>query len=225
LAQPSLSTDRLVERLVAEVKPVRRLLDPTQRAALWTAVALVCVLLGVLAFGLRRDIASAWRNLGFLLRVGLLMTTMWLAVVTSFKLSVPGRADGAWTRWWPIVALGALMAIAAAELVAGAMFGQAGSPLRAWTCVRKVAFVGAVPAAMVLVLIHRAAALEPRWTALLGVLAAGAAGALTSELACPIGAPMHIFLWHVMPVALSAGLGAIAGSMLLASLRRAFRRA
>ena len=35
MAQPSLSTDRLVERLVAEVKPVRRLLDPTQRAALW----------------------------------------------------------------------------------------------------------------------------------------------------------------------------------------------
>lgn len=224
MAQPSLSTDRLVERLVAEVKPVRRLLDPTQRAALWTAVALVCVLLGVLYFGLRRDIASAWHNLGFLLRVGLLVTTMWLAVVTSFKLSVPGRAGGAWTRWWPIVALGALMAIAAAELVAGALFGQAGSPLRAWTCVRKVAFVGAVPAAMVLVLIHRASALEPRWTALLGVLAAGAAGALTSELACPIGAPMHIFLWHVLPVALSAGLGAIAGSVLLASLRRAWRR-
>jgi hypothetical protein len=74
------------------------------------------------------------------------------------------------------------------------------------------------------VLIQRAAALEPRWTALLGVLAAGAAGALTSELACPIGAPMHIFLWHVLPVALSAGVGAIAGSVLLAWLRRSWRR-
>ena len=111
MAQPSLSTDRLVERLAAEVKPVRRLLDPTQRAALWVAVALVCVLLGVLHFGLRRDIASAWQNLGFLLRVALLVTTMWLAVVTSFKLSVPGRAEGAWTRWWPIVALLSLIHI------------------------------------------------------------------------------------------------------------------
>jgi hypothetical protein len=224
LAQPSLSTDRLVERLVAEMKPVRRLLDPAQRAAVWTAVALVCVLLGVLYFGLRRDFATAWHNVGFLLRAGLLLATMWLAVVTAFRLSVPARGEGAWTRWWPIVALGALMSIAAAELVAGAMFGQAGSPLRGWTCVRKVAFVGAVPAAMVLILIHRAAALEPRWTALLGVLAAGAAGALTSELACPIGAPMHIFLWHVMPVALSAGVGAMAGSLLLAWLRRSYRR-
>lgn len=219
MAQPSLNTDRLVEQLAARVTPVRRLLDPTQRAALWTAVAVVCVLIGVLYFGVRRDIATIWLSAGFLLRVGLLLTTMWLAVVTSFRLAVPGRDTGAWSRWWPIVGLGALMAVAAAELVAGVLFGHAGSPLRGWSCMRKIAFVGAVPAAMAVMLIQRAAALEPRWTALLGVLAAGAAGGLTSELACPIDAPMHIFLWHVMPVALSAGVGAIAGSLLLNWLR------
>jgi len=54
----------------------------------------------------------------------------------------------------------------------------------------------------------------------LGVLAAGAAGALTSELACPIRAPIHIMLWHVLPVALSAGIGVLAGSALLAWARR-----
>jgi hypothetical protein len=223
LAQRSLDTDRLVEQLVAEVRPVRRLLAPAQRAALWTAVAAVCVLIGVLHFGVRRDIATAWFTTGFLLRVGLLLATMWLAVVTAFRLSVPGRETGAWSRWWPIVGLGALMAVAAAELVAGALFGQAGSPLRGWTCMRKIAFVGAVPAAMAVLLIQRAAALEPRWTALLGVLAAGAAGGLTSELACPINAPMHIFLWHALPVALSAGLGAVAGSLLLGWLQHGSR--
>jgi hypothetical protein len=220
LAQRSLDTDRLVEQLAAGVTPVRRLLDPTQRAALWTAVAAVCVMFGLLHFGVRRDLATVWFTAGFLLRVALLIATMWLAVVTSFRLAVPGRETGAWSRWWPIVALGALMAVAAAELVAGALFGAAGSPLRGWTCMRKVAFAGAVPAAMAVALIQRAAALEPRWTALLGVLAAGAAGGLTAELACPINAPMHIFLWHVMPVALSAGIGAIAGSLLLQWLRQ-----
>jgi hypothetical protein len=219
LAQRSLDTDRLVEQLAAGVTPVRRLLDPTQRAALWTAAAAVCVLIGVLHFGVRRDLATIWYTAGFLLRVGLLVATMWLAVVTSFRLAVPGRDTGAWSRWWPIVGLGALMAVAAAELVAGALFGHAGSPLRGWSCMRKVAFVGAVPAAMAVAMIHRAAALEPRWTALLGVLAAGAAGGLTSELACPINAPVHIFLWHVLPVAVSAGVGAIAGSLLLDLLR------
>jgi hypothetical protein len=213
------NTDQLIDRLVADVKPVRRLLDPLRRAALWGAVALVCVALGVLHFGVRRDIASAWRETAFLLRVALLASTMWLAVLTSFRLAVPGRETRAWSRWWPIIGLGALVALASAELMASAIFGDMGSPLRAWTCVRKVAFVGTVPAILAVVLIQKAEAVEPKWTALLGVLAAGAAGALTSELACPIRAPMHIMLWHVLPVALSAGLGALVGSALLAWAR------
>jgi hypothetical protein len=76
--------------------------------------------------------------------------------------------------------------------------------------VRKLAFVGAIPAVVSILLIQRGAALEPRWAAMLGVLAAGAAGALTSELACPIRLPMHVMLWHVLPVAAYAVVGALA---------------
>jgi hypothetical protein len=218
------NTDQLISTLVADVKPVRRLLDPLQRATLWVAVALVCVNLGLLYFGVRRDIASAWHDVTFILRLILLASTMWLAVVAAFRLAVPGRDTRAWSRWWPIIGLAALVALAGGEVVTGALFGDMGSPLRAWTCVRKVAFVGAVPATLAVILIQRAEAVEPKWTALLGVLAAGAAGALTSELACPIRAPIHIMLWHVMPVALSAGIGAVVGSILLAWTRTRRRR-
>ena len=84
----------------------------------------------------------------------------------------------------------------------------------------RVFAVNAAILSVAVLLIQRAEAVEPKWTALLGVLAAGAAGALTSELACPIKAPIHIMLWHVLPVALSAGLGAVVGSLLLAWARR-----
>jgi hypothetical protein len=57
--------------------------------------------------------------------------------------------------------------------------------------------------------------MEPVWGAMLGVLAAGAAGALTSELACPIRLPMHVMLWHVLPVGIFAVLGA--GAALVAA--------
>jgi len=218
------NTDQLISTLVADVKPVRRLLDPLQRATLWVAVALVCVSLGLLHFGVRRDLASAWHDVTFILRLILLASTMWLAVVAAFRLAVPGRDTRAWSRWWPIIGVAALVALAGGEVVTGALFGDMGSPLRAWTCVRKVAFVGAVPATLAVILIQRAEAVEPKWTALLGVLAAGAAGALTSELACPIRAPIHIMLWHVLPVALSAGIGAVVGSILLAWARTRRRR-
>ena len=211
-----MNTDELISRLVADARPVRRVLDPTRRASLWVAVSLVCVVLGVLHFGPRDDAADAWYATAVLLRLGLLAATMWLAVVTSFRLSVPGFDGRVFSRWWPIIPLSVLVAMSSGELVAAAMTGSAGAPLFAWSCVRKVATVGAIPAVLSILLIRRAAPLEPRWAALLGVLAAGAAGALTSELACPIRAPVHILLWHVMPVVVSAAIGAVAGIVLWA---------
>jgi hypothetical protein len=116
------------------------------------------------------------------------------------------------------------VAVCAGDVVSGALAGTMGSPLRSWTCVRKVAFVGTIPALFALLLIHRAAPIEPRWTALLGVLAAGAAGALTSELACPIHAPLHILLWHILPVAASACLGVVIGDLLWPRASRGISR-
>jgi hypothetical protein len=207
-------TDELIERLAAEGTPVRRLPDPARRALWWTAAALVATTLGVLYFGVRRDMGDAWYTTLLPARLALLAATLWLAVITAFRLAVPGREVRAWARWWPLVALGALVSLSAAEVLTGAVTGSMGSPLRSWMCVRKVAFVGTIPAILAVVLIHRAAPLEPRWTALLGVLAAGAAGALTSEIACPIHAPIHIFLWHVVPVVAFAVVGGVIGAFL-----------
>ena len=209
-----MKTDELIEHLVAEARPVRRLADPWRRAVWWTAAALAATALGVGYFGLRRDMAEAWRSPMVMARLVLLAATLWLAVTTAFRLAVPGRELRVWARWWPLVALGALVSLSAAEVLTGAVTGTMGSLLRSWMCVRKVAFVGTLPAVLAVVLIQRAAPLEPRWTALLGVLAAGAAGALTSEMACPIHAPIHVFLWHVAPVAVFALVGALVGSLL-----------
>jgi hypothetical protein len=207
-------TDELIERLVAEARPVRPLVDPARRARWWTVAALTVAALGVACFGLRRDAADVWRSPMLVTRVALLGTTLWLAVATAFRLSVPGGEPRAWARWWPLVALGALVALSVAEVLTGAVTGSMGSPLRSWMCVRKVAFVGTLPAILAVVLIRRAVPLEPRWTALLGMLAAGAAGALASEMACSIDTPIHILLWHVLPIAVFAGVGALVGGWL-----------
>jgi hypothetical protein len=204
-------TDELIGQLVADGAPVRPVLTPARRAVLWAVIAGICVTLGVLQFGLRRDVAEAWYRTGVVLRLVLLAATAWLSVVAAFRLSVPGDDQRAWSRWWPLALLGVLAALVSSEVVIGAIEGDLGSPLQAWKCMRKAAYAGAVPAILALVLIRRATVLEPRWTALLAVLAAGAAGALTSELACPIHAPLHILLWHLGPVVASAIVGALLG--------------
>jgi hypothetical protein len=219
LGSPTSDTDRLIDRLVAEASPVRRLVDPRRRAAVWTALALVCIAFGVIHYGVRRDIDGAMSFVPFLLRVPLIAATMWLSVVTALRLAIPGADQRAWTRWWPLLLLGVLVAVSAAELTLAGIAGEVGSPLRAWACVRKLTLVGALPALGAIVLIRRAAPIDPVWTALLGLIAAGAAGALTSELACPVRAPMHVMLWHVLPIAVYAALGT-AAVWLVVRLRR-----
>ena len=207
MGSPTSNTDQLIERLVAEASAVRRLADPRRRAAIWAALALVCVALGVAHYGVRRDLGGAVSYVPFLLRVPLIAATMWLSVVTALRLSVPGADQRAWTRWWPLLLLGALVAVSVAELMLVGLVGEGGSPLRTWGCVRKLTFVGAIPALGAVVLIRRAAPLDPVWTALLGLVASVAAGALTSELACPVRQPMHVMFWHVLPIAVYAVLG------------------
>jgi hypothetical protein len=216
------NTDQLIEKLAGEVTPISRRLSPAQRAMLWSAAALVCVALGLSQFGVRRDLAAAWYTSDLLLRVVLLASTAWLAVLTAFRLSVPGEDTRAWSRLWPLTTLLLLVAVGTSEVFYAAAVGNAGPALGGWSCARKAAFTGTVPAVLAIVLILRAAPLEPLWTAMLGVLAAGAAGALASELHCPSRAPMHVLLWHILPVALSAAVGLAVGSVVVGWTRGAF---
>lgn len=52
------------------------------------------------------------------------------------------------------------------------------------------------------------------------MLAAGAAGGITAEVACPLRAPLHIVLWHVLPVVGVAALGVVLGEIVLGRIRR-----
>ena len=87
-----MNTDQLIEMLAREATPVSRRLSPAQRAALWSAVALLCVAIGLGHFGGRRDIADAWRSTDMMLRVFLLASIAWLAVMTASPLLVDANA-------------------------------------------------------------------------------------------------------------------------------------
>ena len=218
MGSPTSNTDRLIDRLVADASPVRRLGDPRRRAALWAAIAVACTAAGIAWFGVRGDLLGALTFLPFDVRVALLAATMWLAVLAALRLAVPGADPRAWTRWWPIALLGLVIAAVGLEAVVAAVWGGgAGAPSFHWRCVAKIFIVEAVPAIAVIALIRRAVSLDPVWTIVLGLVAAGAAGALASEITCPVRFPMHVLLWHVLPIAAVAALG---GFVTWARLRR-----
>ena len=88
-------TNDVIDLLVAEATPVRRLRAPTVRAAYWLLCALLIILFVGVSHGLRADLMLKLGQPRFIIGVGAAMATAVLSVVAAFIASVPGMSR----RW------------------------------------------------------------------------------------------------------------------------------
>src|SRR5207253_1977718 len=88
-------TSDLIEVLVADAAPVRRLRPPAVRAACWLLFAGIVIVLVGIAHGARADLALKLQQPVFVIGVAAAMTTGILAAVGAFIASVPGMSR----RW------------------------------------------------------------------------------------------------------------------------------
>jgi hypothetical protein len=200
----------LVDRLVADVGPVRRLWPPRLRTLVWLGVGLT-VLAWSVGGGGRPDLAAELGHPGFVVQVAALLVAATFLATLAFAAAVPGRAPG-----------GAQLLLAAA-IALGAWLMPAGCPAEtdlslarfvdmALACERRTTLL-AVPSLTVLLIgIRRGAPLRG---ALAGSLAGAAAfllAAANMRLVCPIDTRLHLVVGHSLPglagVVVSAGVGA-----------------
>src|SRR5262245_9768880 len=94
--------ERLVARLIADVRPVRPLWSPRTRLALWLILQVLTAGVAV-AFGLRQDLGDHLRRPLFLLEVGALVAAGAMAAALALCGAVPGMASGRSAVTFPIV--------------------------------------------------------------------------------------------------------------------------
>lgn len=85
-------TPELIERLVADAAPVRRLRPPMVRAGCWLLVAAGIIGLLSMVSGLRPDFGERLRQPIFLLGGGAALLTGVLAAIAAFMASLPDRS-------------------------------------------------------------------------------------------------------------------------------------
>jgi hypothetical protein len=85
----------MIDGLVRDAAPVRRLRRPVVRSALWLGGALLVVALVALVHGFRPDITAHLTESDFLVAFGLALATGILAAIAAFLSSLPDRS-----RWW-----------------------------------------------------------------------------------------------------------------------------
>jgi hypothetical protein len=208
-------TPDLIDTLVEDATPVRRLRPPLVRAGLWLAFAATVLGLIAIAHGVRSDFSDCMRQPLFVLGMLGALATGILAAVASFRLSLPDSS-----RLWIVLPLPAL-ALWVATIGYGCLTDWVSidpDGIRLGEAIRCFAtlLMTSVPLSIaMLVMLRYTALLRPIEVSVLGGLAVAAVTAFALSLFHDLDATVMILIWNLGSAALIAALGSLFGRSML----------
>jgi hypothetical protein len=209
----------LVDRLVEDAAPVRRLWPVWARLLVWWVLVVITALVVRRFEVARADFADRLASVAYLAELLCLATAATVLAHRALVGAVPGREPWRGTGWLVagLIAVGlGLGSLAGARTdVAIGHFAEAG--LR---CAVEITLAAALPWVALLIATRRGA---PMRVASVGATA-GAASWLMAyvvmRIRCPAEDVLHMTTWHGLPVVVGTLASALLGVVLLAGWRR-----
>jgi hypothetical protein len=211
------ATEQVIERLVADARPVRRLRPPTLRAALWLVAVAAIAAAAILLFSDLSVMAGRLRDPKLQVEMAATLLTGIAAVLAAFQLSLPDRSPA-----WALLPLPFLAVWIASSGYScwrhWIAFGPGGLELgESAHCLRFMLAISIPLGVSLLLLLRRAAPLTPVRVAAVGGLGIGGIAAFVLQFFHP---------FDVTFMDLAVHLGAVAIVVAAASLvERASQRA
>jgi hypothetical protein len=209
-------TQSLIDRLVADARPVRRLRSPALRAVLWLGSALLVIALLTLLFGLRADFAAAQRQPGFIQGLAASVATGLLAALAAFMAGLPDRS-----RLWALLPVPAA-ALWLASVGYGCLTNWVGitdgalAPGEVASCLATLA-LSSVPLSLVMfAMLRRTSRFRPTASLCCGSLAVAALSSTALVLLHPFDASALILAWTFGAAAAIWGADMLVGRLVLA---------
>ena len=203
--------DELIDRLVTDARPVRRLWRPEVRLVVWLAVvALVAVVLG--GRFVRPDFARKLHSPAFLLEAAAMLVAGSLLGLEALRAAVPGYRHGRAVVGTIVATLAIVVLLLLRQPIHWGWTPDVFLKFGVWDLVGTALLV-AVPWAWLLVALRRGAPLASGRAAALAGAAAFCLTFVVMRCCCRTDELMHLGVFHVLPVligtALSAGLGVL----------------
>jgi hypothetical protein len=202
-----MDTDALIADLGHAPMPAKPLPRPWIRTAVWFAASCVWIAAVVAVMGLRADLAGADR---LLLEQAAALATAVAAAFAAFSATIPGRDVR--LDWLPTLPLAVWLGSAVTDCLAALLrSGRASLAFGPdWMCIPAVAVCGAVPAALIVLMLRRGAPLAPVRTMALAGLAAAGLGGFGLRLFHAEDASLMVLVWQIGTV---FALSALSGSL------------
>ncbi len=205
-----MKTEALIQDLAQNLRPVQPLRHPILRTIFWLCFTIPFVTIVSLKIGLRSDVVLTFLKPSFLFQVALLILLSLTTSISAFFLAVPDVRSRHYIFLPTIVFAGWLLIFTG--LLFFGMGSQAGT---GWKCLRNISILSLPPAGLIYFMLWKAVPLRTNATGVFAFLGASALGCLATRFICPQDDLLHFFVWHCIPVALTAGLGLLIGALFL----------
>ena len=205
-----MKTERLVERLAAELTPVHRIARPAIRLAWWLLISVPVASLVVWAFGPRPDLAARLADRAFLVAEGAALLTALVGIYAALCAGLPDQPG--WKVWLPMAPMALWFGVLGQQcLDVFLRVGPKGLQVTSDAmCLPAIALGGLVPAIAIVVMLRRGGKFRTTHACLCGALGAAALGAATLRLYHMEDAAIMVIVWQLGSVAL---FGLVAGAI------------
>lgn len=204
----------LIKNLANSLKP-KTPIESTPRLLLrWSLICLTCLVVGVSWLGFREDLFRETLDPRYILSNTLIALGTLGAATASLTWSVPGRSLGKLKTvlcfaphilWMGMVSLDFVLRPESSTHTSS--FGG--------LCASEIFLFALIPALLLFGVVKRGAVLSKEKTGLAVVLASSGVGALAVQFTCHNNSPVHLLLWHVLPVVTFGALGLWIGKKFL----------
>lgn len=210
-----MDTNEFINRLVADLRPVRPLMRPWTRAMLWLAIALPYVAAVVWSKLMMVDAAQVGADTRFIIEQTATLATALTAAIAAFCSAIPGFDRR--LLLLPLAPLGLWLASVGHGCVQDWLrLGADGLTIRLdWDCLPMAAIIGIVPAAAIVAMLRRGAPLRPRLTLALAALAVASVANFGLQFAHVRDASIMVLIWHLGAAAIVSALGGWLGERVL----------
>ncbi len=207
-------TADLIDSLVENAPPIRRLRSPVVRAACWLLFAVLVLALVAVGHGVRSDLALKLHQPAFVISIASALATGAMAAVAVFLASIPGRSR----RWLLLPAPAMLVWISTIGygcLTGWISIGPDGLSLgETARCFATLAMVSIPLSLALLIMLRYVARLAPAPIAMVASLSVAAMAATALSLLHPLDATLMILISNLGVAALFLLAGGLLGHRL-----------
>ena len=201
----------LIEQLVRNHQKVTPVEPIRSRFFKWLIISVICLSVGISTLGLREDWQILFTNPLLLIQNVFIFLSVIMTGFFSIKLSQPGEVFKTKTKPLIIIITNLWLLILLAIGLVNDFNMQEFSKIKLG-CVKDILILGIIPGAILFILMLKGVILKNKIAGLFAFITAFSLGAWGVQYTCHNDDPIHILLWHFIPVLLLGMIGITFGN-------------